>query len=225
LPRSLISQFARLRVLGLALALLVGVSCTAGEMPLGTDGGGDNPPVAGSPPSTPPTDPGTGAPTDGGTGTPADSGTGTPGDSTGTPPDSTVTPADSGSFKSILLLCQVQEYAVTTTVIGPQGGQINVGMHSLRIPENALSEDVTITAEQIEGPESSVRLNPEGLRFAVPAELFLSYRNCASVQRSKRVVYTDELLNILESPLSLDIVSSSQVRGLINHFSRYAVAY
>ena len=194
-----------LRILGLALALLVGVSCTAGEMPLATQGGGDTPPVAGNPPSTPPSDPGTG--------TPPDSSPGTPPDSAGKPIEST------------LLFCQLQEYAVTTAVIGPLGGQINVGNHSLRIYPNALLEDVTITAEQVEGWESSVRLSPEGLRFAVPAELLLSYRNCADVKRSKRVVYTDELLNILEFPLSLDIVSSSQVRGLINHFSRYAVAY
>jgi hypothetical protein len=181
-------------------------------MPLGTQGGGDTPPVAGNPPSTPPSDPGTGTPPDG---------------STGTPPDSTGTPPDSGSppIKTTLLFCQLQEYAVTTAVIGPQGGQINVGNHSLRIYPNALLADVTITAEQVEGWESSVRLSPEGLQFVVPAELFLSYRNCASVRRSKRVVYTDELLNILEFPLSLDMVSTSQVRGLISHFSRYAVAY
>lgn len=211
--RSTVSPFTRnLRVLGLALALLVGVSCTAGEMPLATRGGGDTPPVAGSPPSTPPSDPGTGTPPD---------------SSTGTPPDSTVTPADSGStpITSTLLVCQLQEYAVTTAVIGPLGGQINVGNHSLRIPENALSADVTITAEQVAGSLSSVRLSPEGLRFAVPAELFLSYSNCASVARPKRIVYTDELLNILEAPLSVDFSSSSQVKGLINHFSRYAVAY
>jgi hypothetical protein len=189
-------------------------------MPLATHSGGDTPPVAGSPPSTPPSDPGTGTPPDSSTGTPPDS-------STGTPPDSTVTPADSGSTpsKSTLLVCQLQEYAVTTAVIGPLGGQINVGNHSLRIPENALSADVTITAEQVVGSLSSVRLSPEGLRFAVPAELFLSYSNCASVARPKRIVYTDELLNILEAPLSVDFSSSSQVKGLINHFSRYAVAY
>lgn len=211
--RSTVSPFTRnLRVLGLALALLVGVSCTAGELPLATHSGGDTPPVAGSPPSTPPSDPGTGTPPD---------------SSTGTPPDSTVTPADSGStpITSTLLVCQLQEYAVTTAVIGPLGGQINVGNHSLRIPENALSADVTITAEQVAGSLSSVRLSPEGLRFAVPAELFLSYSNCASVARPKRIVYTDELLNILEAPLSVDFSSSSQVKGLINHFSRYAVAY
>jgi hypothetical protein len=207
------------RFLGLALALMVGVSCTAGEMPLATQGGGDTPAVGGSTPSTPPT--GSGTPTDSSAVTPTDSGTVAP------PPDSTATPADSGSTpdKSTLLLCQVQEYAVTTAVIGPAGGQINVGNHSLTIPANALSQDVTITAEQVDGSVSSIRLSPEGLQFALPAELFLSYNNCANVQSLKRVVYTDETLNILELTPSLDITSSSRVRGLINHFSRYAVAY
>ena len=156
-----------LRILGLALALLIGVSCTAGETPLSTEVGGDTPPVAGGAPNTPPSDPGTETPSDSNPGapppdtsavTPRDSSAGTPPDnSPWTSPDSTVTPADSGSaIKSDLLLCQMQEYAVTTAVIGPQGGQINVGMHSLRIPENALSADVTITAEQVEGPLGSV---------------------------------------------------------------------
>jgi hypothetical protein len=190
-------------------------------MPLATQGGGNTPVVGGSTPSTPPPDSGTVTPTDSGAVTPTDSGTVAP------PADSTVTPADSGSTpdKSTLLLCQVQEYAVTTAVIGPAGGQINVGNHSLTIPANALLQDVTITAEQVDGSVSSVRLSPEGLQFALPAELFLSYNNCANVQRLKRVVYTDETLNILELTPSLDIISSSRVRGLINHFSRYAVAY
>jgi hypothetical protein len=201
----------KLRIVGLALALLVGVSCSAGDTPLGTDSGADTPPGAGGTPSSTPPDSSV---------TPADSGA-------GTPPDSTVAPSDSGSTpdKTTLLLCQVQEYAVTTAVIGPAGGQINVGSHSLTIPQNALSQDVSITAEQVEGAVSSVRLSPEGLRFAVPAELFLSYNNCANVQRLKRVVYTDETLNILELTPSLDLTGSNRVRGLINHFSRYAVAY
>jgi hypothetical protein len=152
--------------------------------------------------------------------TPPDSGS-------GTPPDSAGTPADSGGIpeKSNLLFCQLQEYAVATAVIGPAGGQINVGNQSLIIPPNALSADVSITAEQVEGSVTSVRLSPEGLQFAVPAELLLSYSGCANVQRPKRVVYTDETLNILELTPSLDVISNSRVRGLINHFSRYAVAY
>jgi hypothetical protein len=206
-----------LRILGLALGLLLGVSCSAGDLPLANSGGGETPAVGA--PGAPPTG--------GGSGTPSDSSVTPPDSGSGTPPDSTRTPTDSGGIpqKSNLLFCQLQEYAVATAVIGPQGGQINVGNNSLRIPPNALSAEVSITAEQVEGTVSSVRFSPDGLRFAVPAELYLSYNHCANVQTLKRVVYTDETLNILELPPSLDITGSSQVRGLINHFSRYAVAY
>jgi hypothetical protein len=199
-----------LRIFGLALALFLGVSCSAGDLPL-SQNGGDTPAAVGG--TTPPGNGGTVAPVDSSAGTPPDS-------STGTPPDTSATPD-----KTALLMCQLQEYSVTTAVIGPQGGQISVGNHTLTIPQNALSAEVTITAEQVEGAVSSVRFSPEGLLFAVPAELVLSYNNCANVQRSKRVVYTDEKLNILELTPSLDVTSNRQVRGLINHFSRYAVAY
>jgi hypothetical protein len=59
----------------------------------------------------------------------------------------------------------------------------------------------------------------------VPAVLTLSYKNCSNVRHWKSIVYTDEMLNILEPTLSLDFSNSSQVKGLIFHFSRYAVAY
>lgn len=143
------------------------------------------------------------------------------------PVDSGVPPVDSGGVppKTNLLMCLQQEYVVNTAVIGPVGGEITVGDHILKINPGALLQDVTITAEQVEGTVTSVRLSPEGLIFAVPAELTLSYTNCPDVKQSKRIVYTDELLNILEPTLSQDDSSSRQVKALILHFSRYAIAY
>lgn len=178
----------------LGLALSAGLSCSAGEEPLGIQGGGDS--TAAEQPVP-------------------------PGDSASVPP------ADSGGVpaETSLLMCQQQEYAVTTAVIGPMGGQISVGNHSLRILENALSEDVTITAEQIAGQVNSVRFSPEGLQFAMPTMLTLSYENCDSIPYSKRIVYTDDSLQILQSLPSVDVDSLSQVNALIYHFSRYAVAY
>jgi hypothetical protein len=95
----------------------------------------------------------------------------------------------------------------------------------LEIPRGALSKNVRIKAEQIRGGTSSVRFSPEGLRFAKPARLLLSYRDCASVKLPKRVAYTNELLRILELPLSQDYPKYEYVTGAIDHFSRYAVAY
>lgn len=124
-----------------------------------------------------------------------------------------------------LLTCQAQRYVVASKTIGPDGGSLSIGRHKLEIPRGALASKVTITGEQVSGAVNSVRLSPEGLRFAKPARLVLSYRNCASVRLRKRVAYTNELLRILELPPSKDYPEYEYVTGGIDHFSRYAVAY
>ena len=125
-----------------------------------------------------------------------------------------------------LLLCSSQPYAVTTQSIGPNGGVIRVGTHTLQIPGNAVKGTVTITAEQVSGKTNSVRFSPEGLRFEKPATLTMTYSNCALVLLQKKIVYTDEKLKILEVlKASLDLFKSKSVTAPIDHFSRYAVAY
>jgi hypothetical protein len=124
-----------------------------------------------------------------------------------------------------LLGCSPQPYASTTQVVGVNGGTIYVGTHKLVIPAGALSRNYTIRAEQVTHRVNSVRLSPEGLRFAKPAKLTLSYSNCSPLLLLKRVVYTDELLRILELIPSLDDLRTKTVTGDIRHFSRYAVAW
>jgi hypothetical protein len=124
-----------------------------------------------------------------------------------------------------LLTCTAQPYASTTKVVGPEGGVVAVGNHVLTIPEGALSQRVTIKAEQMSGSVNSVRLSPEGLRFAKPAKLTMSYRNCALVLLPKRIAYTTELLKVIQLLPSLDLFGSKVVTSPIDHFSRYVVAY
>ena len=125
-----------------------------------------------------------------------------------------------------LLSCSTQPYAVTTQVVGTQGGTIVFGTHRLVIPAGALSRSVTIKAEQVPGNVNSVRFSPEGLQFSRPASLELSYRNCSPLLGIlKRVAYTDEKLRILDLIPSLDLLNLKTVRGSIKHFSRYAVAW
>jgi hypothetical protein len=124
-----------------------------------------------------------------------------------------------------LLLCSPQPYAITRQTIGPSGGVLNVGTHSLVIPKDALSEKVAITAEQIRGSTNSIRFSPEGLRFQKPAVLTMNYQNCALALLQKKIVYTTEKLKILEVLRSLDLFRSKSVTAPIDHFSRYAVAY
>ncbi|HEX2635966.1 MAG TPA: hypothetical protein VHL81_02500 [Gemmatimonadales bacterium] len=124
-----------------------------------------------------------------------------------------------------LLVCRPQPYAATTGVVGREGGTIVVGQHKLVIPRGALQQNVKITAEQVRGSTNSVRFSPEGLKFKQPAQLTMSYKNCFLVLGSKRIVYTDELLSILNVLVSKDAVKSKTVTSPIDHFSRYAVAY
>lgn len=124
-----------------------------------------------------------------------------------------------------LLLCSSQPYATDSEVIGPEGGYLRVGTHSLTIPPNALKSRVRITGEQIPGKANSVRFSPEGLEFERPAVLTMTYNNCALVLLQKKIVYTDEQLKVLEVLRSLDLFRSKTVSAPIDHFSRYAVAY
>jgi hypothetical protein len=124
-----------------------------------------------------------------------------------------------------LLTCSQQQYAVTEQVVGPKGGTIKVGSHSLNIPQGALTKNVTIKAEQMPGSTNSVRFSPEGLRFTEPAQLTLSYQNCLLVLLPKHIVYTTEKLKILEVLRTLDLFQKKSASAPIDHFSRYAVAY
>jgi hypothetical protein len=191
----------RVSVLGLALVLTLGVSCTT------SDGGITGPAIA--------EDRGSG-----GEGSGGQSGNSGPG-------GGTISGIDGGGVLKAtdLLTCEAQPYVVSQKTIGPEGGSLTIGRHRLDIPRNALASKVRITGEQVSGSVNSVRLSPEGLRFSKPARLTLDYRNCAAVRVLKRVVYTNELLKILELPRSEDYPKYEYVTGAIDHFSRYAVAY
>jgi hypothetical protein len=191
-------------VLGLSLLLLVGVSCTS------SDGALTEPAVGSSNEQASPQ-------------------FGLIGDLTGgltnTVGDLTNTLVGTLGSVTDLLLCSPQRYEVESDVIGREGGVLRVGDHQLVIPKNALSKPVKITAEQMKGKTNSVRFSPEGLQFEHPAVLTMTYNNCALVLVQKKIVYTDEKLNVLQVLKSLDLFRSKSVSAPIDHFSRYAVAY
>jgi hypothetical protein len=140
-------------------------------------------------------------------------------------PSSIVGTPDDPLIDVRLLSCTPQDYLINSQVIGPKGGKIKVGNHLLFIPAGALSQSVTIVAEQIPGSTNSVRLSPEGLRFARSAELTLNYQNCLAAPGKKTIVYTNENLQVLELLKSTDKSPTKIVTTGIDHFSRYAVAY
>jgi hypothetical protein len=125
-----------------------------------------------------------------------------------------------------LLTCRVTQSAWASERIGPAGGVLRVGAHTLVVPRGALDSAVTITAYAPAGDRVEVAFEPHGLQFDRTAALTLSYRDCGVLGGLlTKVVYIDRGGNILETLLSVPDLWHQTVTGSVHHFSSYAVAY
>lgn len=126
-----------------------------------------------------------------------------------------------------LLKCTALPDVKSSAIIGAAGGKLQIGQYTLQVPAGALAQPTLISGEQLPDTVNSVRFTPEGLRFAKPATLSMTYANCNLLGRllPKRIAYTTDNLQILSYLLSLDNLFSRYVTGQVNHFSRYAVAW
>jgi len=126
------------------------------------------------------------------------------------------------------LKCSDLPFAQSTATIGPNGGAISAGPHTLSIPPGALSEPVKITMTVPTGRGvNAVEFAPEGLQFARSASLSMSYANCSLLGNllPKRIAYVSDNLDILYYILSLDNLFGKRVTGQVSHFSDYVVAW
>ncbi len=126
-----------------------------------------------------------------------------------------------------LLTCTPLPYDSVTQTIGPEGGVIAVGGHTLTVPPDALDTAVTITAVAPSDTVRSVRFQPEGLQFQEPASLTMSYAQCNLLGSlaPKRIAYTTDAFQILEYLTSFDDLWAQTVTGQLHHFSEYAIAW
>ncbi len=126
-----------------------------------------------------------------------------------------------------LLACTPAPYDSVVQIVGPQGGTVAVGSNRLVIPPGALDTNTTITAVVPADTIDQVRFAPQGLVFAQPAALTMSYANCplAGLLGPVWVVYVNDALSILEIEPSNNDLLDFTVTGRIRHFSGYAVAY
>jgi len=126
-----------------------------------------------------------------------------------------------------LLQCTPLPYDSVTQTIGPEGGIIRVGPHTFTVPAGALDTDVTITAVTPSDTVNRIQFQPEGLVFNGYTSLRMSYANCDLLGSllPKRVAYTSADLVILDYLPSLDNVLTQTVRGKVQHFSEYAIAW
>jgi hypothetical protein len=127
-----------------------------------------------------------------------------------------------------LLQCSELPYESDTETIGPAGGRLTAGPHTLVIPAGALDKSIKITMSTRTGRGvNAVHFEPEGLQFERSAALTMSYANCDLLGKllPKRIAYADERLNIISYLLSLDNILSKRVTGKLDHFSDYVVAW
>ena len=128
--------------------------------------------------------------------------------------------------QSRFLICQPKKYAGKVKIIGPEGGEIRIGRHKIRIPAGALTERTVITGVVPVSLLVDVELSSHGLQFATPATLTLNYRHCDRPDDFEyRIAYIDANRNVLEWPTSTNSRREGKVTAEIDHFSKYAVAY
>ena len=126
-----------------------------------------------------------------------------------------------------LLACEPQEYAADAELIGPAGGTLKIGPHELEIPKGALDHEVVISGAAPVSDAVEVQFEPEGLQFARPAELKLSYAHCLQPPSwlNLFIVYLGADNQVLDITSSVDKKGLKAVYGDLHHFSRYAVAW
>jgi hypothetical protein len=121
------------------------------------------------------------------------------------------------------LRCDPQPHASEARVIGPDGGQLNIGPHRLVVPAGALTEATTIRGEAPPSEIAHVVLQPHGLEFLIPATLTLDHRHCRRPGRpTEQIVYFNEHLNILEwLPTTR---TGFRSHAPLRHFSMYGMS-
>ena len=127
-----------------------------------------------------------------------------------------------------LLKCSELPFDAETETIGPEGGTLTAGPHTLVVPAGALDEPTKITMSVRTGSGvNAVHFEPEGLKFGRSASLTMSYANCDLLGKvlPKRIAYADDALNIITYVLSLDNLWGKRVTGKLDHFSDYVVAW
>jgi hypothetical protein len=126
-----------------------------------------------------------------------------------------------------LLACTPSTADSVTQLIGPAGGTIQFGPHTLVIPAGALDSTVAITAVAPSDTLNRAVFSPAGLQFQQPASLTMSYANCGIIGSllPRQIAYTTDLLQVLEYIGGTNDILGQTVSAPIHHFSDYVVAW
>lgn len=131
------------------------------------------------------------------------------------------TSAFASGVTGTLLGCSAQAAQYGSAIVGPQGGELDVGPHRVIIPAGALLAPTKIWGSVPSDTTVTIRLQPHGLQFRRPAGLILDASACGQVPN---VIYIDELGNVAEHIQAVYSAWWHTVAAPIDHFSNYAIA-
>jgi hypothetical protein len=124
-----------------------------------------------------------------------------------------------------LVSCNVRRTHTASAEIGPKGGVLKVGPHSLTVPPRALKQKVRISAVAPKGKYVQIRFEPQGLEFERKTWLTMSYAECSLLSPLRlKIVYVNDNLEILEVLPTLTSVLTRTANAPVDHFSRYMLA-
>ncbi len=139
-------------------------------------------------------------------------------------------PRASGSLGPELIECPSETTTSSSALIGPLGGTVSVGGHSLVIPPLAVlvPTQFTVTAPASNYLELDIRAgSQEHYTFQKPVSLTLSYARCTRSDINKaplKVFYIDGASNaILEDMGGTDDKAARTVTVGTGHLSGYAI--
>jgi hypothetical protein len=124
--------------------------------------------------------------------------------------------------------CQPLKAEAVNRKIGPAGGSLVIGPHTLTVPAGALSSEVMIHARIVGGKSVNVvEFKPDGLVFQIPAVLTMSYVNCDRRGQTSAVTIAvvNETLGIVDYVSSSDDPANGTVTGDVPDLTNYAVAW
>jgi hypothetical protein len=124
-----------------------------------------------------------------------------------------------------LVRCNVRMTHTASAEIGPAGGLLRVGPHLLSVPPKALTQKVRISAVAPKGQYVQIQFYPQGLKFARPTLLTMSYAECSLLSPLRlKIVYADDNFKILEVLPTLVSLLTRTANAPVDHFSRYMLA-
>lgn len=131
----------------------------------------------------------------------------------------------SAQSRNQLVPCTKRTPLQGSAVIGPDGGTLAVGPNKLVVPPGALATRTLIAATVDADTIANIEFQPEGLHFAVPAQLTVSVAGCLIPRTaSADIVYLRDG-TIAEEIQSVFDRQGQKISGPINHFSEYSIAF